>query len=236
MVNYQNGKIYAIKSNLGDKLYVGSTTKKYLSARLSEHRKDFKAWKNGGKGISSRELFIEYGIENCYIELIELFPCNTKDELKMRENHYIRSLVCVNKYLAIITQEDRKAYFADYYQEHKEKIKQYQVEYREENKEEILRKKAEYHIKNREELLRKAAEYYEKNSEEMKRKAREYVEKNKEKTKNYQAEYREENKEEILRKKAEYYEKNKEAIQRKDRERYAWKVISREFRAILNED
>ena len=236
MVNYQNGKIYAIKSNSGDKIYVGSTTKEYLSARMAEHRKDFKAWENGGKGLSSRELFIEYGVENCYIELIELFPCKSKDELKMRENHYIRSLVCVNKNLAILTQDDKKAYFADYYQEHKEKIKQYQVEYREENKEEILRKKAEYREINKEEILRKKAEYYEKNREEMKRRAAEYFEKNKEKKKHYLAEYREGNKEEILRKKAEYYEKNREEIRRKDRLRSTWKVISREFRAILNED
>ena len=48
--------------------------------------------------------------------------------------------------------------------------------------------------------------------------------------------YREENEENIRRVKAVHYEKHREAIQRKDRERYAWKVISREFRAILNED
>ncbi len=202
MVNYQNAKIYAIKSNLGDKIYVGSTTKKYLSSRMTEHRS---GWKEE-RACMSRGLFDEYGVENCYIELIELFPCKSKDELKMRENHYISSLVCVNKNRAIITPEERKEYVAEYYEKNREKIHRKKAEYRQENKEELSRKKAEHYEKNREEIIRKAVEHYEKN------------------------------KEEILRKKAEYREKNKEIINRKQNERYVWKVISREFRAILNED
>jgi hypothetical protein len=66
-------------------------------------------------GVCPRELFTQYGVENCYIELIELFPCDTKDELTTRENHYIRSLVCVNKQLAITTPERRKKLIRGYY-------------------------------------------------------------------------------------------------------------------------
>lgn len=181
MVNYQNGKIYAIKSNSGDKIYVGSTTKDYLSKRMAEHRRGFKEWKLGdsSRGLSSRELFIEYGVENCYIELIELFPCKTKDELKTRENHYIRSLVCVNKNDAVKTRSDKEVH----------------------------------------------AEYYENNKEEIKRKA---------------AEYRDDNRELVNRRVAEYRARNIESVRNRDKilskKRYAWKVISREFRAILNED
>ena len=153
----------------------------------------------------SSGLFDVYGVENCYIELIELFPCKSKDELKMRENHYIRSLVCVNKNRAIITPEERKEYVAEYYEKNKEEILRQKAEYRQENKEELSRKKAEHYEKNREKITRKAVEFYK------------------------------ENKEEILRKKAEYREKNKEIINRKQNECYTWKVISREFRAILNE-
>tara|TARA_R110000787_G_scaffold243602_1_gene349608 strand:- start:449 stop:991 length:543 start_codon:yes stop_codon:yes gene_type:complete len=180
MVNYQNGKIYAIKSNSGDKLYVGSTTKDYLSKRMAEHRRAFTAWEKGnGKRCMSHELFSQYGVENCYIELIELFPCNTRDELATRENHYIRSLVCVNKYLAInpLTKKER------------------------------------------------AAEYYEKRSEYVKR---------------HVAEYREKNIEAVRRREAAYRAENIEAIRLRDRIRSkrknAWNAISREFRAILNED
>ncbi len=47
MVNYENGKIYKIESHLGDKLYIGSTTKQYLSQRMDKHRTDYKQWLNG---------------------------------------------------------------------------------------------------------------------------------------------------------------------------------------------
>tara|TARA_R110001632_G_C11269786_1_gene410730 strand:- start:271 stop:849 length:579 start_codon:yes stop_codon:yes gene_type:complete len=192
MVNYQNGKIYAIKSNSGDKIYVGSTTKKYLSERMSDHRGSFKVWKKGNATrCMSYELFTQYGVENCYIELIELFPCNTKDELTTRENHYIRSLVCVNKQLAISTPESRAAAKKKYEDNNQEKIKESHRASYERNKE----------------LIRERGFLY-----------------------------REENEEHIRRVKAVHYDKHREAIQRVDRMRYAWKVISREFRAILNED
>jgi len=191
MVNYQNGKIYAIKSNCGDKVYVGSTTKKYLSERMSDHRGAFKACKKGtAHRCASHELFTQYGVENCYIELIELFPCNTKDELLMRENHYIRSLVCVNKQLAISTPESRAAS---------------QKKYEDNNKEKINESHRASYERNRAVIRERGFKY------------------------------REENREEILRKKSEYYDKHRAEIQRKDRERYAWKIISKEFMAILLE-
>jgi len=165
MVNYQNGKIYAIKSNSGDKIYVGSTTKDYLSKRMAEHRRAFTAWENGtGQKTMSHELFSQYGVENCYIELIELFPCNTKEELLMRENHYIRSLVCLNKQLAIntLTKKERAA---EYYKKNAEAERRKAAEYREKNREYVLHQRAEYRERTREDLNHKAAEYREKNRE-----------------------------------------------------------------------
>ena len=41
MVNYSNGKIYKIESDLGDLIYIGSTTKYYLSQRMERHRFDY---------------------------------------------------------------------------------------------------------------------------------------------------------------------------------------------------
>ena len=34
------------------------------------------------------DLFAEFGYENCKIELIELYPCNSKAELHAREGFY----------------------------------------------------------------------------------------------------------------------------------------------------
>ena len=76
MVNYENGKIYKIESYLGDMIYIGSTTKKYLSQRMDTHRSDYKRWKNGVYNfVTSFTIFEEYGIENCNIVLLELCPC-----------------------------------------------------------------------------------------------------------------------------------------------------------------
>lgn len=100
MVNYSNGKIYKIvPTNGDDTCYVGSTTKQYLSQRMDVHRNDFKKWQknNNQRKTTSIELFEKYGVENCKIELIENFPCNSKDELEKKEAEYIKALNCINK-------------------------------------------------------------------------------------------------------------------------------------------
>ena len=37
-MKYANGKIYKIQSNVGDKVYIGSTTQVKLSYRLAAHK------------------------------------------------------------------------------------------------------------------------------------------------------------------------------------------------------
>lgn len=49
MVNYKNGKIYKIVSRYTDMIYIGSTTKKYLSDRMYTHRYELGLWMNGAK-------------------------------------------------------------------------------------------------------------------------------------------------------------------------------------------
>ena len=95
---YERAKIYKIWSTQGDKIYVGATCKEYLSQRMVAHRGDYNKWKSGKHGkISSFILFEEYGLENCFIELLEAKECNSKDELLQLEGKYIRELECVNK-------------------------------------------------------------------------------------------------------------------------------------------
>jgi ribosome-interacting GTPase 1 len=121
MVNYQNGKIYRIVSNRDDEVfYVGSTTKKYLSQRMDSHRGSYKCWKNG-KDYKVRvyDLFEKYGVENCRIELLQLFPCNSKDELTKKEGEYIRILNCVNKVKPNRTPQEKKTYHQIYYKNNK---------------------------------------------------------------------------------------------------------------------
>ena len=99
--DYSKGKIYCIKVNTEEEYlpYVGSTTKQYLSQRMDFHRQDFNKWKKNPEKyrfVSSFTLFERFEIENCYIELIELFPCSSCDELRKKEREYIEKIECVN--------------------------------------------------------------------------------------------------------------------------------------------
>jgi hypothetical protein len=73
--NFSFSKIYKIVPNCeyedGD-IYIGSTTKEYLSQRMVAHRSSFKSWKLGKSGnVSVYDIFVKYGVENCSLELIE---------------------------------------------------------------------------------------------------------------------------------------------------------------------
>ncbi len=150
MVNYQNSKIYKIIDIGGNMCYIGSTTKDFLSKRMTEHRNHYSQWKIGKAGnVSAFLIFDTYGVENCRIELIELCPCNSRDELHQREGHYIRTLLCVNKLIAGRTKQEYRADTMD-------KI----IEYRTENREEINTNQRAYFQKNKEVILAKQKERF----------------------------------------------------------------------------
>lgn len=92
-----NIKIYKIWSPKGDKIYIGST-KNPLSTRMAGHRRDYKNKKSGKKtsGPTSSLLFEEYGLENCFIELIIEQYCRTQKDNRALESYYINTMKCVN--------------------------------------------------------------------------------------------------------------------------------------------
>lgn len=110
---YQKGKIYVIRSNLTDKIYVGSTKHK-LNTRFSAHR-------NKNNSTCSKQL-IDLG--DARIELIENYPCNNRKELELRERYYqdLHSNTLVNQKKAggrNDKQKSRIASNARYYSKHK---------------------------------------------------------------------------------------------------------------------
>ena len=148
MINYQNGKIYKIEDAGGNMCYIGSTTKQYLSYRMALHRSDYKKWKAGTHTrLSVIDIFEKYGVENCKIVLIELFPCQSKDELHKREAHYITTTECVNKQIPGRT-------LAEYYQDNKERIRKEHNEYYAKTKE----AKKLYQEKNKEKIRARRSE------------------------------------------------------------------------------
>ncbi len=143
--NYSNGKIYSIRSYQTDKVYYGSTTQSYF--RLSGHKSNFKSY---GKGtcsyISSFEII---KFEDAYIELVEDFPCKSKNELEKREGQVIRENEdAVNKHIVGRTQKE-------YRESHQEQIKNYRdthkeerKKYKKENAEYISQQNKQYYVDN----------------------------------------------------------------------------------------
>ena len=234
MVNYQNGKIYKIVSNTDDDIcYVGSTTNKYLCQRMTKHKNNYKVWKNGKtNNTSSYELFEKYGFENCRIELLELVPCNSRDELTKKEAEYIRALNCVNK---VLPDRTLKEWYKEYYDENKESLIQYQKEYRiinedkikertkihyEENKSKFSEKAKEYRETNKDKISERRKKYYEENKSKISEKQKKRYEENKSKISERAKEYRKVNKSEISEKRKKRYEENKGEILKKQKKRY----------------
>ena len=73
------------------------------------HRSNYKIYKHGGAlYMSVYSIFDEYGLDNCKIELVEIFPCTSKMELCRKEGEYIQASVCVNKIIASSTVSEKK--------------------------------------------------------------------------------------------------------------------------------
>jgi hypothetical protein len=141
---YSKGKIYRLVSDITDKIYIGSCCMP-LRQRLSMHKKMFEYFKNGKRKTccSSKEL-LEID-PHTQIVLIEQFPCNSKEELFMRERYWIENLNCVNKIRPIITKVEVAHYRKKYFVENKQQILEKAKQYREKNHEEISQKKKEYY-------------------------------------------------------------------------------------------
>ena len=164
-MNYENSKIYKIIGNVpNEPCYVGSTTKKYLSQRMTKHVGCYKEWlkslRQNNKKIMSFELFDKYGIENCKIILLEAVNVNSKDELRQKEQDYIDKLECINKNRAYCTPEQRIA---------KEKL------YREEKKEVIQQVKKDLYLRNKDIICAKMNEYRQANIDIIREKKKQYA-------------------------------------------------------------
>ncbi len=152
MPNYSQGKIYSIRSYLTDDVYYGSTCQK-LSDRLSGHKRKYKQWLLNKElcNISSFRIF-EKDID-AYIELLELYPCNSRIELCKKEGEIIRMNTCINKKIAGRTTKE-------FQQENKEQIAEQQKQYRQDNKEQIAEQKKQHYQDNKEQIATKTKVKY----------------------------------------------------------------------------
>ena len=158
MPNYQNGKIYKITGTdtEGNQLiYIGSTIQK-LCVRFAEHKRDAKT-----KNVSSKKV-VE--CSNSQIILIELFPCNSREELVARERYYFDLNECVNlrrPYVSIKeSEEEMKEYHKQYCIKNTDTMKEYHKQYKTENSDKIKEYKKQYRIENSDKIKEYDKQYY----------------------------------------------------------------------------
>jgi len=121
MPDYSKGKIYAIRAPGTDDVYIGSTTRT-LAQRFASHRSYYKS---GSAEYSSAKIL---GMDGCYIELIENYPCDSIEKLNRREGEVIRATpTAINKKIAGRTKAERRT-------ENKNQVKAYQKAWEEKKK------------------------------------------------------------------------------------------------------
>ena len=127
---YSSGKIYKIVDNAYTMCYYGSTTMQ-LSRRMAKHRMQYRLFSEGKPNrISVFDIFEACGVDNCKIELVEEYPCATKEQLNKREGFYIRDNECVNKNIPGRSK-------AEYRHDNREQFRQWARDWRAENKEKV---------------------------------------------------------------------------------------------------
>ena len=85
---FSNGEIYIIRNNINDLIYIGSTCNSLLSKRFGEHRTQL-----NNKACMNYKLYQamrEYGRYNFYIELLEDYKCERREQLRQKEGELIR--------------------------------------------------------------------------------------------------------------------------------------------------
>ena len=125
--DFSKGKIYCIRNNINDQIYVGSTTQP-LSKRIEKHRSSAKDLKRGRCTLC--QLMNELGVPNFYIKPIEEYPCENIEQLRLKEGEHIRKMATLNDQIAGRTT-------LEYRKENKEQKVEYDKNYIDFNKDKV---------------------------------------------------------------------------------------------------
>lgn len=230
---FPNAVVYVLQC-IDNYYYIGSTINdpRY---RLNNHKQD-------SVKFPERPIYTHIntiGWDNVQLEVVEEFPCNTREELYQREDEIVKqSLVdtyCLNHIRAFVSKDERKANVKNYYLTHRQQIIEQHKAYLEANKDKVDAYQAMYRLENaekrREYSTMYAAEHpeevkaarhahYEANKEEIIQKNKAYAEANKELVKQRKKAWAEKNKEKLADAHKVYAEQNKDAIQKRGKEYY----------------
>ena len=108
MENNRQGMVYMVVNSGYNLCYIGCTTEKHLSRRMSQYRRNYNNYINGkAKHNILYDLFNKYGLYNCKIELIRYVNYTTRTELK------IKCLEDINKCDMCINNIQQQSMFKD---------------------------------------------------------------------------------------------------------------------------
>ena len=213
-----NGQIYKLVCDDGH-YYIGST-KSELKYRLYHHKQHSLLWPDR----KVYEHILRCGWNTVKIECVEEVTCASRDELRKKENEYIKNSLsdplCLNIKKAHLTKEELLQQQKEYLQANKDKVDAYHANYRIENAAERAEYSRQYAAENPEAVKATKKAYYEEHKEEIVEKQKAYVEANKDVVKLRKKEWAEKNKEHVVEMRKKYAEENKEVIQERGKEYY----------------
>lgn len=162
--DYSKGKIYKLECLNTGKVYVGHTTKQYLSQRLTRHKEHFNQWVKGKAEYYTALDIIAEG--NYQITLLESYPCKSEDELKSRERYWIEITDGrINKNIPTRTH-------TEYYQVNHDVQAEKMRQYREHNRDALSAYYKQYYQDNRSKVKDKNNSYRAKNLDLLREKDR----------------------------------------------------------------
>jgi len=188
-------KLYGIDINNNEVIYIGSTINA-LCNRKAIHKYHAKKYKSGEFKNYCSSFDIYYNCKDIKIEALEIIKDCALQQLRDKEDEYIKKYDCINKNYAKASR-DRML--------------------------ETCRRSAKaYYYRNLEQERAKKKEYYHNNKQKVLDRVKENHKKNYDKIKEYQNEYRKEyvKRPEVIQRMKEYREVNKEKLRIYAKERY----------------
>jgi hypothetical protein len=231
--HFPNAVVYVLQC-IDNYYYIGSTINdpRY---RLNNHKQD--CVKYPKRPVYAHISLI--GWDNVQLQIIEEFPCNTREELYQKEDDMIKESLhdpyCLNHNRASVSPEEHRENMLNYYLTHrqqiidqhkvyleanKNKVDAYHANYRKENAERRRQYSAMYAAEHPDQVKAKRKAHYEAHKKEVIEKQKAYVEANKEVVKQRQSAWAEKNQEKNSDARKAYAKKNNEVIQQRGKEYY----------------
>ena len=175
MTDYNTNESVIYKIHCLDKscdyVYFGSTTE--YNKRSRAHKVN--CYNVNGKAYNLKvyeTIRAHGGLENWIMEIVEVFPCENKCDLHMREQWYIDSAKNkINSVRAFRTPEEKqineKEYSKQFYLANKAEISEYKKQYGLANKDKIAEYKKQYQLANKEKIAEYQKKYRLANKDEL---------------------------------------------------------------------